>query len=322
MKRGSADRYLGWAFALALAAHAAAVAAGGKLSPTPGENGYLDKIRVFNAEAPMVVSRVDLVDWQDEQSPAPEEALDDGGDITLAPASRVERPEPERPVVRSGRRDPPTVKHPRLAPGGEPERAPQPTRVSDPTTPPGGGGGGGGPADMGSGSSGGDANLPVGGGTPVGQVVGTGTGSGPGTGAGSGGGRGGGTGGGEGSGVGFGSGPGVSDAGNGGGKAPDGGSGGFVSRVADRAAPEVVSKGRLEYPASAVADGVEGRVRLKVLVTEEGTVADVQVVSSSGDRRLDAAAREFVSKWRYRPAVQDGTPRRVHSMATVAFDLR
>ena len=94
-----------------------------------------------------------------------------------------------------------------------------------------------------------------------------------------------------------------------------------MSRVADRREPRVVRKGTLEYPGSAVADGVEGTVTLKVLVTEHGDVAEVEVVESSRDRRLDAAAREFVKGWQYLPAVQDGRPRKVHTHAKVTFRL-
>jgi protein TonB len=95
-----------------------------------------------------------------------------------------------------------------------------------------------------------------------------------------------------------------------------------VSRTADRRQPKVVSKGALEYPKSAVSDGVEGTVKLKVLVTETGDVAEVTVVESSRDRRLDAAAREFVARWKYLPATQNGHARRVHTYATVTFELQ
>jgi protein TonB len=92
--------------------------------------------------------------------------------------------------------------------------------------------------------------------------------------------------------------------------------------VADRREPEVVSKGTLDYPAAAVRDGVEGAVKLKVLVTEGGEVAEVAVVESSGHKRLDVAALEFVRGWQYRPAVQDGKARRVYTYARVAFELQ
>jgi protein TonB len=92
--------------------------------------------------------------------------------------------------------------------------------------------------------------------------------------------------------------------------------------VADRDEPVVVQKGTLKYPEAAVEDGVEGTVKLKVLVTELGGAAEVKVAQSSGDRGLDTAAVEFVKGWRYQPAVQDGKPRRVYTYAVVTFELR
>jgi protein TonB len=92
--------------------------------------------------------------------------------------------------------------------------------------------------------------------------------------------------------------------------------------VAERKEPVVVLKGNLVYPTSAVEEGVEGIVKLEVLVTEPGSVAEVKVAKSSGDRRLDAAALEFVKGWRYKPAVQDGKPRSVWTHAVVTFELK
>jgi protein TonB len=186
-----------------------------------------------------------------------------------------------------------------------------------PVVKPAGGGGGGGPIDPGSPSANGDLPLP-GGRTPAGVVPGTGSGSGGGVGPGEGGGRGGGAGGGTGPGTGTGSGPGVGPGAGG-----EGGEGdGFSSRVADRREPVVIFKGNLEYPSSAVADGVEGVVKLRVLVSKRGAVEKVTVVESGRDRRLDAAAVEFVKGWRYRPAVQDGEPRSVYTYAVVEFELK
>lgn len=48
-------------------------------------------------------------------------------------------------------------------------------------------------------------------------------------------------------------------------------------------------------------EGVEGTVRLRVLVAPDGTVQQVDLAASSGDPRLDAAAREAAWRWRYRP---------------------
>ena len=83
----------------------------------------------------------------------------------------------------------------------------------------------------------------------------------------------------------------------------------------------VQSKGSLAYPPSAAEEGIEGTVRLKVLVTESGEVSRVSVVQSSGDERLDRAATDWVRRWKYLPAVQDGTPRAVETYAKVTFKL-
>jgi len=83
----------------------------------------------------------------------------------------------------------------------------------------------------------------------------------------------------------------------------------------------VESKGTLSYPRSAAEEGVEGTVRLKVLVTEAGDVSRASVVQSSGDDRLDRAATDWIRHWKYLPAVQDGTPRAVETYAKVTFKL-
>lgn len=155
-------------------------------------------------------------------------------------------------------------------------------------------GGGEGP---GAGSGGGHGGSGEGSGTP-----GTGSGGGSGTGAGTGGGSGGGSGSGQGS----------------------GGSPGparHVSRTADRSMPEVVRRVNPMYPASAQTDGVEGTVKMRVTVGTSGNVEQVVVVASSGDSRLDSAAVAAVRQWRYRPAVQNGEPRRVDTHATISFRL-
>lgn len=60
------------------------------------------------------------------------------------------------------------------------------------------------------------------------------------------------------------------------------------------------------YPEDAAAEGVTGKVRLKVVVDPRGRVEDTLVVRSSGDGRLDRAAQEAVRRWRYRPAQRAG----------------
>ena len=56
------------------------------------------------------------------------------------------------------------------------------------------------------------------------------------------------------------------------------------------------------YPLVARRNGVEGTVRVKVLVTRDGRPAQVQLDQTSGSSVLDAAALEAVREWRFVPA--------------------
>lgn len=56
------------------------------------------------------------------------------------------------------------------------------------------------------------------------------------------------------------------------------------------------------YPVFSRRMNEEGKVQLRVRVSAEGTALEVEIRQSSGFPRLDAAAREAVSKWRFVPA--------------------
>lgn len=54
--------------------------------------------------------------------------------------------------------------------------------------------------------------------------------------------------------------------------------------------------------------GESGRVGVRALVDQTGHVVKVELQSSSGNPRLDAAALAVVPKWKLVPAQQDGKP--------------
>lgn len=77
-----------------------------------------------------------------------------------------------------------------------------------------------------------------------------------------------------------------------------------------------------DYPRAALRMRSQGTVLLQVLVDVDGKPLQVQVQDSSGDRRLDAAAREQVLRhWRFRPALQDGRAVQAIGLVPVAFNL-
>ena len=76
------------------------------------------------------------------------------------------------------------------------------------------------------------------------------------------------------------------------------------------------------YPALARRMGEEGRVTLRVHVNERGLPDDVQLRTSSGSQRLDAAAIETVRQWKFVPARRGDTPVDAWVLVPISFSLR
>lgn len=72
--------------------------------------------------------------------------------------------------------------------------------------------------------------------------------------------------------------------------------------------PSLLSNLQPSYPRQAVKEKIEGSVRIKFLVDEDGRVRQSDVLATSGYAILDSAAKEFVYNLRYSPAVKDGKP--------------
>jgi len=76
------------------------------------------------------------------------------------------------------------------------------------------------------------------------------------------------------------------------------------------------------YPREALRDGVQGTVMLQVLVDVDGRPIDVQVQHSSGNRLLDnAARRQVLERWSFRPAMKDGRAVQAIGLVPIAFNL-
>lgn len=92
-----------------------------------------------------------------------------------------------------------------------------------------------------------------------------------------------------------------------------------AERPADRAA-EPLARVQPEYPRDALRLREEGTVLLRVEVDAQGNAASVEIEGSSRSRTLDRAAREAVSQWTFRPAIEGGRP--VPSTVTVPVDFK
>lgn len=111
---------------------------------------------------------------------------------------------------------------------------------------------------------------------------------------------------------------------------PGGVRGGQIGGLSERAdpvlpppdePPAAISMPRPDFPMAALRDGVRGRVVLRALITERGTVEVLRILRSVP--RLDAeAVRVVESEWRFRPAQRNGRPVAALSNLVVRFSLR
>jgi periplasmic protein TonB len=73
------------------------------------------------------------------------------------------------------------------------------------------------------------------------------------------------------------------------------------------------------YPAIAKAARIQGEVELKAIISKDGTIEDLQLVS--GHPMLVPPAIAAVKQWRYRPYLLNGQPVEVETTITVIFTL-
>ncbi|MEO8992485.1 MAG: energy transducer TonB [Nitrosospira sp.] len=76
------------------------------------------------------------------------------------------------------------------------------------------------------------------------------------------------------------------------------------------------------YPALSRRLGEEGKLMLRVELDEKGHVNVVQVIDSSGFKRLDEAAMSAVKTWRCNPPVRNGLPARAIALQPFNFVLQ
>ena len=74
-----------------------------------------------------------------------------------------------------------------------------------------------------------------------------------------------------------------------------------------------------DYPLLARQMKVQGAVRLQALISREGTIQELQILSGPGI--LATAAREAVKQWHFKPYIQNGQPVETQARITVNFTI-
>ncbi len=78
-----------------------------------------------------------------------------------------------------------------------------------------------------------------------------------------------------------------------------------------------------DYPPVSIRLQEQGKVAIKYLVKEDGSVSECNVTASSGKSRLDDAACTMVKRrWKFKPATQEGKPVAEYLTADVIFQLK
>jgi TonB family protein len=91
--------------------------------------------------------------------------------------------------------------------------------------------------------------------------------------------------------------------------------------VAFDKAPEAVKQIMPKYPESALRDGTEGTVYVKLWVSKRGTVKQALIVKSEAEV-FNQAAIDAAMKWKFKPALQKNRPVDVWIMMPFKFKLK
>ena len=75
------------------------------------------------------------------------------------------------------------------------------------------------------------------------------------------------------------------------------------------------------YPAAAIENMAQGTTTLQFTIGTDGLTHDISIYATSGNKDLDDAAVACASRWRYKPAVQDGKTVAVPWKANVAWRM-
>jgi periplasmic protein TonB len=93
-----------------------------------------------------------------------------------------------------------------------------------------------------------------------------------------------------------------------------------AGRVSQRSSGELPVVGAIpEYPTFALQTNVQGRVVLKAIISTDGTLNNVRLVSPPS--LLDSTVLDAVKKWRYQPHYEHGKPLEVETQITVDFSI-
>jgi len=76
------------------------------------------------------------------------------------------------------------------------------------------------------------------------------------------------------------------------------------------------------YPRSLLRRGVEGEVRFRLLIDEQGRVEQIDIFDDAGQAAFADAVREAASRWLFEPAQHQGRTVKVWATKTIRFQIQ
>ena len=84
--------------------------------------------------------------------------------------------------------------------------------------------------------------------------------------------------------------------------------------------PRRLNNVKIKYPADMLRRGIEGEVRLNVIIDEQGNL-EVESVASSTDKKFETSAIASASKFKYEIPLRDGKPVRARFVLPIPFKI-
>lgn len=75
------------------------------------------------------------------------------------------------------------------------------------------------------------------------------------------------------------------------------------------------------YPSSAIRDGIQGDALVSYVIATDGSVKNLAIARSAGDRSLDQASLQCIFKHHYFPVTHDGSPIEIDKQSEVRWYL-
>jgi periplasmic protein TonB len=83
----------------------------------------------------------------------------------------------------------------------------------------------------------------------------------------------------------------------------------------------VIARVPPDYPLSAKRRGIQGEVKMRILINEQGTVEKVSIVNAKPPGVFDQSVIRCVSRWRFKAGTVGGRPVKALAETTVKFEL-